>query len=109
MGSILLDTAINKPIYFIIKCEFYFIRKNNPLVDYTSLIVKDHTREVIMNVFHYDGLLGLIILILDIWAIVNVIASNNGVFSKIIWVIVILILPILGFLIWLIFGPRRNR
>lgn len=62
-----------------------------------------------MNVFHYNGLIGLIILILDIWAIVNVVASNNSVFSKIVWIIVILILPVLGFLIWLIFGPRRVR
>lgn len=62
-----------------------------------------------MNVFDYHGLIGLIILILDIWAIVSVISSNNGVLSKIIWVIVILILPVLGFIIWLIFGPRSAR
>ncbi|MBA2654785.1 MAG: PLDc N-terminal domain-containing protein [Gammaproteobacteria bacterium] len=58
---------------------------------------------------HYQGFFGLIVLILDIWAIVNVVASNNGVLSKVVWVFVILILPILGFLIWLIFGPRRIR
>jgi hypothetical protein len=62
-----------------------------------------------MHVFHYNGLFGLIILILDIWAIVNVLASSNGVISKILWIIVILILPILGFILWLIFGPRRPR
>lgn len=59
-----------------------------------------------MNVFDYHGLIGLIILILDIYAIVNVIQSNNGILSKIIWTIVILILPVLGFILWLIFGPR---
>mgnify|MGYP000704602694 CR=1 FL=1 len=59
-----------------------------------------------MNVFDYHGLIGLIILILDIYAIVNVIQSNNGILSKIIWIIVILILPVLGFILWLIFGPR---
>ena len=62
-----------------------------------------------MNVFDYHGLLGLIILILDIWAIVNVVTSSNGIISKILWIIVILILPILGFVIWLLFGPRRPR
>lgn len=55
---------------------------------------------------HYSGLFGLIILILDIWAIVNVVSSNNSVMSKVIWVLVILFLPILGFILWLIFGPR---
>jgi hypothetical protein len=62
-----------------------------------------------MEVFNYHGLIGLIILILDIWAIVNVISSSNGIFSKIVWTIVILLLPILGFIIWLIFGPRSPR
>jgi hypothetical protein len=62
-----------------------------------------------MHFFHYNGLFGLIILILDIWAIVNVLASSNGVLSKILWIIVIVILPILGFIFWLIFGPRRPR
>lgn len=56
---------------------------------------------------NYHGLFGLIILILDIWAIVNVVASGNGILSKIIWVLIILLLPILGFIIWLLLGPRR--
>lgn len=58
---------------------------------------------------HYTGLFGLIILILDIWAIVNVLASANGVLSKVIWVIIILLLPVLGFILWLILGPRAPR
>lgn len=62
-----------------------------------------------MEAFNYHGLLGILILILDIWAIVNVIASNNGVLSKIIWVVIILLLPILGFILWLILGPKSKR
>jgi hypothetical protein len=58
---------------------------------------------------HYNGVFGIIILVLDIWAIVNVVASNNGFLSKLIWVLVIIFLPILGFILWLIFGPRRPR
>jgi len=81
--------------------------KNIDLFGYTWNV--NLKRETTMNVFHYDGLFGLIILILDIWAIVNVVASSNGVLSKVIWVLIILLLPILGFLIWLIFGPRRPR
>lgn len=57
----------------------------------------------------YTGLFGLIILILDIWAIVNVLASANGVLSKVIWVVIIILLPILGFILWLILGPRAPR
>lgn len=52
------------------------------------------------------GIGGLILLGLDIWAIVSVIGSTTSTGKKVIWVIVILLLPLLGFLAWLIFGPR---
>jgi hypothetical protein len=53
-----------------------------------------------------SGLLGLIILILDVWAIVKVVQSGTDNLAKAIWVVVILLLPVLGLLIWLLFGPR---
>ncbi|SMF75726.1 Phospholipase_D-nuclease N-terminal [Tistlia consotensis] len=52
------------------------------------------------------GLLGLLILIADIWAIINVVQSGASTGSKVIWVLLILILPLLGFLAWLLAGPR---
>ena len=55
------------------------------------------------------GLLGLIILIADIWAIVNVFGSGATTGSKVLWILLILILPLIGFLIWLLGGPRSAR
>ena len=52
------------------------------------------------------GLLGLIILILDVWAIVKTIGSAASTSAKVLWVVVILLLPILGFILWLLFGPK---
>ena len=52
------------------------------------------------------GLLGLIILIADIWAIVHVFGSRHSVGAKVLWTVLILIFPVVGFLIWLFFGPR---
>jgi hypothetical protein len=52
------------------------------------------------------GLIGLIILAADIWAILNVVGSSAGTGSKVIWILLILILPLLGLIIWLIAGPR---
>lgn len=54
----------------------------------------------------YGGLLGLIILALDIWAIVKIFQSSATTAAKAIWIIVILLLPVLGLIIWLIAGPR---
>lgn len=52
------------------------------------------------------GILGLIILILDIWAIVKTIGSGAGTGSKVLWIVVILLLPVLGLIIWFLFGPK---
>lgn len=52
------------------------------------------------------GLGGLLVLVLDIWAIVSVIGSGAGTGSKVLWILLILILPLIGFIIWLIAGPR---
>ena len=52
------------------------------------------------------GLLGLIILIADVWAIIKTIQSPATTGSKVFWVVLILLLPILGLLIWLLAGPK---
>ncbi len=59
--------------------------------------------------FGYHGLIGLIILILDIWAIISVFSSNREVGVKVLWTVLIIILPFIGFIIWLFLGPRANR
>ena len=56
----------------------------------------------------FNGLIGLIILALDIWAIINVIKSGAGTGAKIIWVLLIIFLPVLVLIIWAIAGPRGN-
>jgi hypothetical protein len=55
-----------------------------------------------------NGLIGLIILVLDIWAIVNVVKSSADTGIKILWVLLIIFLPVLGLIIWALAGPRGN-
>lgn len=52
------------------------------------------------------GLLGLIILVLDVYAIVKIVGSGAGTGSKVLWIVVILLLPILGLVLWALFGPK---
>lgn len=52
------------------------------------------------------GLLGLIILIADIYAIYQVLTSSTSTLSKILWTLGILLLPVVGLIVWLIAGPR---
>ena len=55
------------------------------------------------------GFFGLLLLIADIYAIVNVVRSNASTFATVVWVLLIIVLPLVGFLAWLIFGPRQRR
>lgn len=52
------------------------------------------------------GLFGLIILALDIWAILKVFASGESDGAKVLWTLLIALLPVLGLIIWAVAGPR---
>jgi hypothetical protein len=57
----------------------------------------------------YQGLGGLIVLIADIWAIVNIFQSSASTGRKVLWTVLVLVLPILGFILWFFLGPRTGR
>lgn len=52
------------------------------------------------------GLLGLIWLIIVIWAIVKVAKSPAGGLAKLLWILVLLFFPLVGLIIWFLFGPK---
>jgi len=55
-----------------------------------------------------SGLVSLAILALDIWAILNVIKSGAETGMKVLWVLLILLLPVVGLIIWALLGPRGD-
>jgi hypothetical protein len=57
----------------------------------------------------YGGLLGILILAGDIWAIINIMQSSASIEKKVIWVLAVLILPVLGLILWYFLGPREGR
>ena len=56
----------------------------------------------------FNSLVALIIFVLDIWAIINVLKRGATTGMKIVWVLLIILLPVLGLIIWAIAGPRGN-
>jgi hypothetical protein len=60
-----------------------------------------------MNI-EIGGIGGLLILIADVWAIINVIQSQTSTGKKVLWVVLILLLPILGLILWFFLGPRGS-
>jgi hypothetical protein len=57
----------------------------------------------------YQGLGGLIILVADIWAIVNILQSGASTGNKVLWTVLVVVLPVLGFILWFFWGPRTGR
>lgn len=55
------------------------------------------------------GLFGLIILALDVYAILKIVQSSADTLSKAIWIVVVLVLPLLGLIIWYLFGPGGSK
>ena len=53
-----------------------------------------------------SGLGGLILLVLDIWAIVKTLQSAASTGSKVLWIVVVLLLPVLGLILWWLMGPK---
>lgn len=49
---------------------------------------------------------GLLLLIANIYAIVKIIGSGVSTGKKVIWIVIILVLPVAGLIAWIIFGPK---
>jgi hypothetical protein len=56
-----------------------------------------------------NGLWGLIVLAADIWAIVNIFQSSATTGTKVLWTLLVILLPVLGFIIWFFAGPKTAR
>ena len=53
------------------------------------------------------GLLGLIVLVVDIIAIVDCLKSSMDTGKKTLWIILILILPVVGLILYFLVGKKK--
>ena len=59
--------------------------------------------------FGYGGsILGVLILVGDIWALINILQSSVGNDKKLLWVVVVVLLPLIGLILWFFMGPRNR-
>lgn len=54
------------------------------------------------------GIFGLLVLVADMYAIINIFSSRVSVGAKLLWTLLVLILPVVGFIIWFFAGPRGD-
>jgi hypothetical protein len=50
--------------------------------------------------------LGVLILAGDVWAIINIFQSSVSNEKKLLWILVVVLLPLLGLILWFFLGPR---
>jgi len=53
-----------------------------------------------------SGLLGLVVLVLDVLAIINVIKSSMTTGKKALWIVLILLLPVIGLILYWLLGRK---
>lgn len=54
-------------------------------------------------------ILTALVLALDLWAIASILGSDARALAKLGWTLLVIALPVLGFVAWLLLGPRRSR
>jgi hypothetical protein len=58
------------------------------------------------NMVEVTGFFGFLLLVLIVYAVVKTVQSDASTLGKVIWVVLLLMLPVLGFILWLLFGPK---
>lgn len=56
-----------------------------------------------------NGLWGVLILAADIWAIINIFQSSASNGNKVLWTLLVLLLPVIGLILWFLLGPRGAK
>lgn len=55
------------------------------------------------------SIIGLLILVLDIFALIKIIQSSASGTEKILWVLGVLLFPVVGMIVWFFIGPGGKR
>lgn len=54
-----------------------------------------------------SGILGFLILIADIYAVLQIAQSSSSNGKKALWIAIVIVLPVLGLIVWYLMGPGR--
>jgi succinate dehydrogenase/fumarate reductase cytochrome b subunit len=59
--------------------------------------------------YYNHSVWGLLVLIADVWAIINIVQSSADTGRKVLWTVLVVLLPVLGFILWYFMGPKSGR
>jgi hypothetical protein len=66
-------------------------------------------KEIDMMNMQVNGLLGVLILIADVWAIISIFQSSASNEKKALWIVLVVLLPVVGLILWFFLGPRVGK
>jgi len=56
-----------------------------------------------------NSIFGVLVLIGDVWAIINIAQSSASNEKKALWIILVVLLPLVGLILWYFLGPRSGK
>jgi Phospholipase_D-nuclease N-terminal len=68
-----------------------------------------HRKEAMMMNVGFNGIWGLLILAADVWAVLNIAQSSASNEKKALWIVLVVVLPLLGLILWYFLGPRSGK
>ncbi|MDC0434710.1 PLDc N-terminal domain-containing protein [bacterium] len=54
----------------------------------------------------FGGLFSLIVFVLDVYAIIRIVNSSATTGMKVVWVLIVAVVPVVGFIAWYLAGPK---
>jgi hypothetical protein len=55
-----------------------------------------------------SGLIGLVVLVLDIIAIIDIVKSSKDTGGKVLWILLVVILPLIGMILYFAIGKKKK-
>ncbi|MEW6089528.1 PLD nuclease N-terminal domain-containing protein [Parvibaculum sp.] len=55
---------------------------------------------------HFGGFFGVLLLVVVIYAIIRIAQSNAEPIWKAVWIAGVILVPVLGLILWVLFGPK---
>jgi len=57
---------------------------------------------------NFTGVLGILHLALVIYAAISILGSGASQGAKVLWILLVLVFPLVGLIIWFIAGPKKS-
>ena len=55
------------------------------------------------------GIWGVLVLAANVWAVLNIAQSSVSNEKKALWIVLVVVLPLLGWILWYFLGPRGSK